>query len=92
MTLWVLWAAQAPQESHDNDDESLRKRYRTIFISDLHLGTPGCEAAALLDFLKAHPSDTLNLVGDIVDGWQLRRKWYWPQAHNDVVQMPHRTR
>lgn len=70
----------------DSDDESLRKRYRTIFISDLHLGTPGCQAAALLDFLKAHPSDNLYLVGDIVDGWQLRCKWYWPQSHNDVVQ------
>ena len=74
------------QEPHDNDDELLRKRYRTIFISDLHLGTPGCQATALLDFLKAHPSDNLYLVGDIIDGWQLRRKWYWPQAHNDVVQ------
>ena len=74
------------QEPHDNDDELLRKRYRTIFISDLHLGTPGCQATALLDFLKAHPSEYLYLVGDIIDGWQLRRKWYWPQAHNDVVQ------
>ena len=74
------------QELRESDDDALRKRYRTIFISDLHLGTPGCQAAALLDFLKAHPSDTLYLVGDIVDGWQLRRKWYWPQAHNDVVQ------
>ena len=74
------------QEPDDNQDESPRKRYRTIFVSDLHLGTPGCQVAALLDFLKAHPSDTLYLVGDIVDGWQLRRKWYWPQAHNDVVQ------
>ena len=74
------------QEPNDIDDESLRKRYRTIFISDLHLGTPGCQANALLDFLKAHPSDNLYLVGDIIDGWQLRRKWYWPQAHNDVVQ------
>ena len=74
------------QEPHDVDDESLRKRYRTIFISDVHLGTPGCQATALLDFLKAHPSDNLYLVGDIIDGWQLRRKWYWPQAHNDVVQ------
>ena len=62
------------------------KRYRTIFISDLHLGTPGCQARALLDFLRADPSDNLYLVGDIVDGWQLRRKWYWPQSHNDVVQ------
>ena len=74
------------QEPHDIDGELLRKRYRTIFISDLHLGTPGCQANALLEFLKAHPSDNLYLVGDIIDGWQLRRKWYWPQAHNDVVQ------
>jgi len=72
-------------DEHD-DDDLLRKRYRTIFISDIHLGTPGCQAAALLDFLKAHPSDNLYLVGDIVDGWQLRRRWYWPQSHNDVVQ------
>ena len=75
-----------PEEPHDGDDALLRKRYRTIFISDLHLGTPGCQATALLDFLKAHPSDNLYLVGDIVDGWQLRRRWYWPQTHNDVVQ------
>ena len=61
-------------------------RYRAVFISDLHLGTPGCQAVALLDFLKHHPSDHLYLVGDIVDGWQLRRKWFWPQTHNDVVQ------
>jgi UDP-2,3-diacylglucosamine pyrophosphatase LpxH len=60
--------------------------YRSVFISDLHLGTPGCQAEALLEFLKAYPSDYLYLVGDIVDGWQLRRKWYWPQSHNDVVQ------
>jgi UDP-2,3-diacylglucosamine pyrophosphatase LpxH len=60
--------------------------YRAVFISDLHLGTPGCQANALLDFLKAYPSDTLYLVGDIIDGWQLRKRWYWPQAHNDVIQ------
>ena len=60
--------------------------YRAIFISDLHLGTPGCQADALLDFLKEHASDYLYLVGDIIDGWQLRRRWYWPQAHNDVIQ------
>lgn len=61
-------------------------RYRSVWISDLHLGTPGCQAKALLDFLKHVESDNLFLVGDIVDGWQLRRSWYWPQAHNDVVQ------
>ena len=78
--------ATAGSEVPDHDDDVSQKHYRTIFISDLHLGTPGCQALALLDFLKAHPSDTLYLVGDIIDGWQLRRKWYWPQAHNDVVQ------
>ena len=61
-------------------------RVRTVWISDLHLGTPGCQAEALLDFLKAVECETLFLVGDIIDGWQLRRQWYWPQAHNDVVQ------
>ena len=63
-----------------------RLRVRTVFISDLHLGTPGCQAHALLDFLRDVECETLYLVGDIVDGWQLRRTWYWPQAHNDVVQ------
>ena len=61
-------------------------RYRSVWISDLHLGTPGCQAVALLDFLKTVECETLFLVGDIVDGWQLGRSWYWPQAHNDVVQ------
>ena len=61
-------------------------RVRTVWISDLHLGTPGCQAVALLDFLKQVDCDQLFLVGDIIDGWQLRRSWYWPQAHNDVIQ------
>jgi UDP-2,3-diacylglucosamine pyrophosphatase LpxH len=63
-----------------------RQRLRAIFISDLHIGTPGFQADALLEFLKCHDSETLYLVGDIVDGWQLRRRWFWPQSHNDVVQ------
>lgn len=62
------------------------ERFRTLWISDLHLGTPGCQAAALLDFLRRTECETLFLVGDIIDGWQLRRQWYWPQSHNDVVQ------
>ena len=61
-------------------------RFRSLWISDVHLGTPGCQAHALLDFLKRTECETLFLVGDIVDGWQLRRSWFWPQAHNDVVQ------
>ncbi len=62
-------------------------RFRTIFISDVHLGTSGCQAKRLLEFLKATESDKLYLVGDIVDGWQLKRRWYWHQTHNDVVQL-----
>ena len=63
-----------------------RLHVRTVWISDLHLGTPGCQARALLDFLRTVECETLFLVGDIIDGWQLKRSWYWPQAHNDVVQ------
>ena len=62
------------------------KRYRSIWISDVHLGTRGCQAELLLDFLKHTESEHLFLVGDIVDGWRLKKSWYWPQAHNDVVQ------
>lgn len=68
------------------DVDGAHSRVRAVFVSDLHLGTAGCQAEALLDFLKAYPSDHLYLVGDIIDGWQLRRKWYWPQSHNDVIQ------
>ena len=62
------------------------RRYRTIFISDIHLGTRGCQAELLLDFIRHVECETLYLVGDIIDGWKLRSGWYWPQAHNDVVQ------
>ena len=62
------------------------KHFRTIWISDLHLGTPGCQAKRLLEFLKATESETLYLVGDIIDGWQLKRRWYWDQTHNNIVQ------
>ena len=61
-------------------------KFRTLFISDVHLGARGCQADQLLDFLRYHDADTIYLVGDIVDGWQLQSGWYWPQAHNDVVQ------
>ncbi|WP_414473780.1 UDP-2,3-diacylglucosamine diphosphatase [Microvirga sp. M2] len=61
-------------------------RVRTLFLSDLHLGTKGCQAEALLDFLRSYDAETIYLVGDIVDGWRLKSGWYWPQSHNDVVQ------
>jgi UDP-2,3-diacylglucosamine pyrophosphatase LpxH len=60
--------------------------YRTLFLSDIHLGTRGCQADLLLDFLKYNEADTIYLVGDIIDGWRLKSGWYWPQTHNDVVQ------
>ncbi|MBT2186879.1 UDP-2,3-diacylglucosamine diphosphatase [Sphingobium nicotianae] len=62
-----------------------RLHYRTIWISDIHLGTKGCNAEMLIDFLDSVDSDILYLVGDIVDGWQLKKRLYWPTAHNDVV-------
>jgi UDP-2,3-diacylglucosamine pyrophosphatase LpxH len=68
------------------DTTEATRRVRAMFISDVHLGSRACKAAELLDFLKHHDADTIYLVGDIVDGWQLRSGWYWPQAHNDIVQ------
>ncbi|WP_309605426.1 UDP-2,3-diacylglucosamine diphosphatase [Phenylobacterium sp.] len=66
--------------------EAALHRYRSVFISDVHLGTRGCQAEMLLDFIRAMECETLYLVGDIVDGWKLKSGWYWPQSHNDVVQ------
>lgn len=62
------------------------RRFRALFLSDLHLGARGAQAELLLDFLKHHDAETIYLVGDIVDGWRLKNGWYWPQPHNDVVQ------
>ena len=62
------------------------KDYRTIWISDVHLGTRGCQAEFLLDFLKHNHAETYYLVGDIFDGWRMKKSWYWTQAHNDVIQ------
>ena len=61
-------------------------RYRTIFLSDFHLGTRGCQADLILDFLRHNDADTFYLVGDIIDGWRMRASFYWPQSHNDVIQ------
>ncbi|MEM6585124.1 MAG: UDP-2,3-diacylglucosamine diphosphatase [Pseudomonadota bacterium] len=62
-----------------------RTHYRTIWISDVHLGTKGCNADLLIDFLDHTDSETIYLVGDIIDGWRLKKKFYWPTSHNDVV-------
>jgi UDP-2,3-diacylglucosamine pyrophosphatase LpxH len=62
-----------------------KTHYRTIFLSDIHLGTRGCQADRLLDFLKTHTCDRLFLVGDIVDGWRLKSQLFWPQSHTNVL-------
>ncbi len=65
----------------------MSQRYRTIWISDIHLGTRSAKAEGVLDFLKHHEADRYYLVGDIVDGWALQRSWYWPASHNELVQV-----
>jgi UDP-2,3-diacylglucosamine pyrophosphatase LpxH len=62
-----------------------RRYHRTIFISDVHLGTRGCKAELLADFLSKNTCQTLYLVGDIVDGWQLKRRWFWTEAQERVL-------
>ena len=84
-------AARAATPAHawgsDDDDSGPKRklRFRTVWISDTHLGTSGCNADLLLDFLKAIQPETLYLVGDIIDGWRLKRGWYWPPRHNDII-------
>jgi UDP-2,3-diacylglucosamine pyrophosphatase LpxH len=68
-----------------NGPVDTRRRFRTIWISDIHLGTRGCNAQLLIDFLDHTDSDTLYLVGDIIDGWRLKKRFYWPTGHNEVI-------
>jgi UDP-2,3-diacylglucosamine pyrophosphatase LpxH len=82
----AMLPALVPGNDPDEDDGRPTLRFRAIFISDVHLGTPGCQAAHLLDFLRHTESRDLYLVGDIIDGWQLKRRWFWHQTHNDVIQ------
>ena len=61
------------------------KHYKSIAISDIHLGTRGCQADLLCSFLKTNTCDNLFLVGDIIDGWRLKKRWYFPQNHINVI-------
>ncbi len=64
----------------------IQATYRTIWISDIHLGSTQCQADVLLDFLKHNESEKLYLVGDIIDFWSLSKKMYWPREHNTIIQ------
>ena len=64
----------------------MKLRYRTLCLSDIHLGTRGCKAEYLTDFLRHVQCRKLYLVGDIIDMWSLRKGgWYWSDTHNEVV-------
>lgn len=63
-----------------------KRKVRTVFLSDIHLGTRHCQADLLVDFLKAHDCEQIYLIGDIIDCWRLERAWYWPDAHENVVE------
>jgi len=78
------FSASSPTVPEPDGDKS-RRKFRTIWISDVHLGTRGCAADLLIDFLDYTDSETMYLVGDIIDGWRLKKKFYWPATHNDIV-------
>lgn len=79
-------SGESSQDPGNVTEEDGTRRFRALFLSDVHLGARGCQAERLLDFLRVHDAETIYLVGDIIDGWALKSNWYWPQAHNDVVQ------
>jgi UDP-2,3-diacylglucosamine pyrophosphatase LpxH len=58
---------------------------RSIFVSDVHLGSRYSHAESFLDFLRSHEPEHLYLVGDIIDGWELRRRWFWPQVYDRIL-------
>jgi UDP-2,3-diacylglucosamine pyrophosphatase LpxH len=64
-----------------------RPSYRSVFISDVHLGTRGCRSDFLAHFLGSFSTEHLYMVGDIVDGWRLRKSWYWDEMHDEVVKL-----
>src|SRR5438309_3146871 len=82
----VIAAQQRFSFGKSADEILAPRRYRTAWISDAHLGTRGCNATALLDFLRENDFEALYIVGDLIDIWSLRRGIYWPQQHNDVIQ------
>jgi len=72
---------------HTGTGEPGVRRYRTLFLSDVHLGTRGCRADFLADFLRNVSCERLYLVGDVVDGWRLKKSWFWDAHHDEVIRL-----
>jgi len=80
------WMASIDQDDYILAENTHQKtHYKTIFISDTHLGSKGAKAEFLAEFLKYNQCDKLYMVGDIIDGWRLKKRMFWPQAHTNVV-------
>ena len=75
-----FWSIENTMRENDN-----AIKVRTIFLSDMHLGTRSCRADLILSFLKKYEAETLYLIGDIIDGWRLKKSWYWPELHEEVL-------
>ncbi len=79
------WLIAGGQELRETQQRNKLRKHRSIWISDVHLGTRGSKSEFLSDFLKHNDCETLYLVGDIIDGWRMKKKAYWPQAHTNVI-------
>ena len=78
---------EAPPRNLEQAGQAAKLRFRSIWLSDIHLGTRGCKIDFLLDFLRNTESEYLYLAGDIIDAWQLKKSWYWPQSHNEALRL-----
>lgn len=72
--------------NNSTSDAAPVRHHRSIWISDVHLGTKHAQVGALLEFLRLNESDYLYIVGDLIDGWELRRVWRWEDAYNTLIQ------
>jgi UDP-2,3-diacylglucosamine pyrophosphatase LpxH len=80
-----IYGGKREKDRADHSAMAERQRVRALFISDVHLGATGSQADACLDFIRGIDAGTLYLVGDIIDGWRLRKSWHWPDSHNDAI-------
>lgn len=69
----------------ENTTKTPKTHFRSIFISDIHLGSRACQAELLNNFLRNHSCDNLYLLGDIIDCWRIKKNFYWPESHNHVI-------